>query len=294
MAIKIIKEIYKGTPPYMVGDGFKVSNYIPGIKDYSGNELSPFLVFDYNAPLTVSPNNVRKGVGEHPHRGFETVTIAFEGEIEHRDSHGGGGVIKSGDIQWMTAASGLMHDEFQTEEFVRNGGIQHFIQLWINLPAKYKTERPAYQAIEANQIPHVSLDNQGSYVRVIAGKYGETKGIAHSYTPVNMFDFRLKSGAKFNFDSAKEFNTMLLVTKGEVKINNNETLKHKDWAVFEQSGNEVTIEANEESMVFFIAGEPINEPIARYGPFVMNTQMEIMQAIHDVQNGKFGNIEVSK
>lgn len=228
MSVKTIKESYKGTTPYMVGDGFRVSNYIPGIRNYAGNELSPFIMFDYNAPYNFTPTDMRRGVGEHPHRGFETVSIAFEGEIEHRDSSGGGGIIKAGDIQWMTAAGGLMHDEFQTENFTRNGGVQHFIQLWVNLPAKNKMDNPSYQAITKEQIPHIKLDENGSYVRIIAGDYENIKGIARTYTPVNMYDFRLKAGAKFTFKSPASYNTFLLVTEGSVRINEEKNAEHRD------------------------------------------------------------------
>jgi len=292
MSTKTIKESYRGTETYMVGDGFRVSNYIPGIKNYAGNELSPFIMLDYNAPFNFLPSNQRRGVGEHPHRGFETVSIAFEGEIEHRDSAGGGGVIKAGDIQWMTAASGLMHDEFQTEEFAHKGGTQHFIQLWINLPAKNKMDKPAYQAITAEQIPNVLLDKKGSFVRVIAGDFNGHKGVASTYTPINMFDFRLKAETKFTFDSPANYSTLLLVTKGTIHLNNQQEISHRESVVFNQDGTEITIEALEDSMVFLVAGEPINEPIVRYGPFVMNTKSEILQAMEDVQTGRFGNIEI--
>jgi len=293
MSTKTIKESYRGTETYMVGDGFRVSNYIPGVKNYAGNELSPFIMFDYNSPFNFPPSDYRRGVGEHPHRGFETVSIAFEGEIEHRDSAGGGGVIKAGDIQWMTAAGGLMHDEFQTEEFARRGGTQHFIQLWVNLPAKNKMDKPAYQAITAEQIPHVELDKKGSYVRVIAGNYDGTKGAASTYTPINMFDFRLKAETKITFKSPAGYNSILLVTQGTIHVNEQKEAAHKELIVFSNDGEDITIEAIEDSMVFFVAGEPINEPIVRYGPFVMNTKSEIMQAMEDVQTGKFGNIEAT-
>ena len=291
MATKSIKEIYTGTSPHMVGDGFRVVNYIPGVNNYAGNELSPFIMFDYNAPFQFAPSNKRRGVGEHPHRGFETVSIAYEGEVEHRDSFGGGGVIKAGDIQWMTAAGGLMHDEFQSEQFAKNGGIQHFIQLWINLPAKYKMEKPKYQAITKDQIPVLKIDEAGSIVRVMAGNFNGTKGAATTYTPINMYDIRLNKQVKCSFDVSELHNSMLLVTKGSIKVNGSQIAKYMDYVVFKHDGESITLEAQEDSMVFFISGEPINEPIARYGPFVMNTKEEIIQAIDDVNSGKFGRIE---
>lgn len=290
MTTKTIKQIYTGTSPHMVGDGFRVANYIPGIHNYAGNELSPFIMLDYNAPHNFSPTQKRRGVGEHPHRGFETVSIAYEGEIEHRDSAGGGGVIYAGDIQWMTAAGGLMHDEFQTENFSKNGGTQHFIQLWVNLPAKHKMDKPHYQAITKSQISEHKVDENGSIVRVMAGNFKGIKGIAKTYTPINMFDIRLNKGVKTSFEISSTHNTMLLVTKGAVNINNVQDAHHMDFVVFNNDGETITVEALEDTMVFVISGEPINEPLARYGPFVMNTREEIMQAIEDVNTGKFGSI----
>lgn len=290
MATKTIKQIYTGTSPHMVGDGFRVANYIPGIHNYTGNELSPFIMLDYNSPHNFPPTQKRRGVGEHPHRGFETVSIAYEGEIQHRDSAGGGGVIYAGDIQWMTAAGGLMHDEFQTENFAKNGGIQHFIQLWVNLPAKNKMDAPHYQAITKSQINEYKVDENGSIVRVMAGEFKGINGVAKTYTPINMFDMRLQKGAKITFDISLSHNTMLLITKGNVTVNETENVKHMDFVVFKNDGETISLEATEDSMVFVISGEPINEPIARYGPFVMNTREEIMQAIEDVNTGKFGSI----
>jgi len=274
----------------MVGNGFKVSNYIPGIRGYSGNELSPFILLDYNAPHYFEPSVYRRGVGEHPHRGFETVSIAYEGEIEHRDSSGGGGVIQAGDVQWMTAAAGLMHDEFQSENFARSGGVQHFIQLWVNLPAAYKMVAPGYQAITASEIPNVQLDDKGSIVRIIAGNYEGIRGAASSFTPVNMFDFRLQPSSDIMFQSPAGYNSFLLITKGHVCINEELEASHGEMVVFEPDFEDIKLEASEESMIFFAAGQPINEPIERYGPFVMNNKSEILQAIEDIQTGQFGFI----
>lgn len=290
MSTKSIKQIYTGTSPHMVGDGFRVANYIPGINNYAGNELSPFIMLDYNAPHVFQPSGKRRGVGEHPHRGFETVSIAYEGEIEHRDSAGGGGTIYAGDVQWMTAAGGLMHDEFQTENFSKNGGTQHFIQLWVNLPAKNKMDKPHYQAITKEQISEYNIDANGSVARIIAGNFKDQKGPASTYTPINMFDIRLKKSASFSFEVPATHNTMALVTQGVVTVNGSQAAKHMDAVLFKNDGETVTFEATEDAMIFFISGEPINEPIARYGPFVMNTREEIMQAIDDVNSGKFGSI----
>lgn len=291
MATKSIKEIYTGTAPHMVGNGFRVLNYIPGVKHYSGNELSPFILLDYNPPFYFPPSNTRRGVGEHPHRGFETVSIAYEGEIEHRDSHGGGGIIKAGEVQWMTAAGGLMHDEFQSEAFTKLGGTQHFIQLWINLPAKHKMQAPKYQAITKEQIGVSTLDDLGTIVRVIAGEHKGVKGPATTYTPINLYDIRLDQQATCSMAISMSHTTLLLVTKGSVMINGTAMAKHMDAVVFENDGETISLKAQEESMVFLISGEPIHEPIARYGPFVMNTKAEILQAMEDVQLGKFGKID---
>ena len=247
-------------------------------------------MLDYNAPHVFQPSNKRRGVGEHPHRGFETVSIAYEGEIEHRDSAGGGGIINAGDVQWMTAAGGLMHDEFQTENFSRNGGTQHFIQLWVNLPAKHKMDNPHYQAITKEQISEYKIDENGSLARIIAGNFKNQKGPASTYTPINMFDIRLKKGADFSFEVPSSHNAMALITKGSATINGTQAVKHMDCAVFKNDGETISIQADEDAMIFFISGEPINEPIARYGPFVMNTREEIIQAIDDVNSGKFGSI----
>lgn len=288
MPTKTISHIYQGTAPYFVGDGFRVSNYIPGINNYAGNELSPFILLDYNEPHTFSPSPKKRGVGEHPHRGFETVSVAYEGEVEHRDSTGAGGIIRAGEVQWMTAAGGLMHEEFQSENFACNGGVQHFIQLWVNLPAKHKMDKPHYQAITRDMIKEFKLDEKGSVARVIAGNFKGTTGAAKTYTPIEMYDLRLTKGAEISYDIPLNHNAMLLITKGEVTMNGKENVKHKDFVVFNNDGETIHLLAKEDSMVFFISGEPINESIARYGPFVMNSKAEIMQAMEDVNSGKFG------
>lgn len=290
MITKTINHIYQGTTPYFVGDGFRVSNYIPGVNNYAGNELSPFILLDYNEPHKFAPSLQRRGVGEHPHRGFETVSIAYEGEVEHRDSTGAGGIIRAGEVQWMTAAGGLMHEEFQSENFTRNGGVQHFIQLWVNLPAKNKMDKPHYQALTREMIKEFKLDDNGSVARIIAGNFKGVNGAASTYTPIEMYDLRLNKNSDITFEIPFNHNAMMLVTKGEVTINNSEKSKHKDFIVFNNDGETIHLNANADSMVFFISGEPINESIARYGPFVMNTKAEIMQAMEDINSGKFGVI----
>lgn len=290
MSTKTISHVYQGTAPYFVGDGFRVSNYIPGVNNYAGNELSPFILLDYNEPHKFAPSQKKRGVGEHPHRGFETVSISYQGEVEHRDSTGAGGIIRDGEVQWMTAAGGLMHEEFQSENFARNGGVQHFIQLWVNLPAKHKMDKPHYQAITRDMISEFSIDNNGSVARIIAGDFKGVKGAAKTYTPIEMYDLRLTKGSQISFDVPLQHNAMLLVTKGSITVSASEKLGHKDFAVFNNDGETIDILASEDSMIFFISGEPINESIARYGPFVMNTKAEIIQAMEDVNSGKFGVI----
>lgn len=274
----------------MVGDGFRVYQYIPGSSHFVG-EVSPFIMLDYNAPFQFPPSEHRKGVGEHPHKGFETVTINFDGYIEHRDSSGGGGVIGPGDVQWMTAGSGIIHDEFQTDEISRSGGLQHMIQLWVNLPAKDKSVKPHYQNITDASIGKHPLDEKGSMARVIAGTFKGTKGPANTYTPIEMYDLVLKNGAETSFDLPETQNAMLLVTGGKVEINGKTEAQHKDFVLFANNGASIQVKALEDARVFVISGDPINEPIARYGPFVMNTQQELIQAFEDYNAGKFGKLD---
>ena len=289
---KNIAKVSHETRYNMVGDGFRVYQYIPGSMRLVA-DVSPFLMLDYNAPFQFPPSNHRKGVGEHPHKGFETVTVAFDGYIEHRDSSGGGGVIGPGDVQWMTAGNGILHDEFQTDEMSLNGGLQHMIQLWVNLPAKDKSTPAAYQNLTDAIITRYKLDESGSVVRVIAGEYLGTKGPAKTFTPINMYDMILNGGAVAEFNIPVSHNSMMLVTKGKVVVNGQQEGKFQDFIVFDHSSESVRIEATEDSRVFFISGEPIHEPIARYGPFVMNTQEELIQAFEDFHAGKFGRIAAS-
>ncbi|UKJ09170.1 pirin family protein [Solitalea lacus] len=289
MATKSIKQVLTGASPHMVGDGFRVSNYVPGPYGIT-RETNPFIMLDYNMPHYFEPSAYRRGVGEHPHRGFETVSIAYEGQIEHRDSSGGGGVISAGDVQWMTAAAGLMHDEFQSQEFAETGGLQHFIQVWVNLPAKDKMSPPKYQAITNDSISTVKIDDKGSVNRIIAGNFKGVNGAASTFTPIEMYDIRMVTGAEVSFDLPALFNTMILITKGSFIINNEQQAKHKDFVLFNHDGETITLKAEEDSYAMVFSGEPINEPIVSYGPFVMNTQEEIIQAINDFNSGKFGSI----
>lgn len=278
--------IFQGPPPHMVGDGFRVQGYLPGPANLV-KEVSPFLLMDYHPPHHYGPTQAQRGVGAHPHRGFETVTMVWEGKVAHRDTAGNSGVIGSGEVQWMTAASGVLHEEFHEKEFAAAGGNLHSVQLWVNLPAKHKMDPPRYQALTNDKIAEVAIDQQGSVVRVIAGEYEGVKGPALSFTPVTLFDVRLKAGARATFSLPAEQNLFLLLAQGELEANGHQ-VRQADLAVFERDGESVTLEARADSLLLVLGGEPIREPIASYGPFVMNTRAELMQAITDLQSGKFG------
>lgn len=291
MLFKTIDKIVSDVPSHMVGDGFRVSGYIPGPGNFA-RETSPFLVLDYNAPWQIAPGGDHKrGVGAHPHRGFETVTLVYEGNLAHRDSSGAGGEIGAGDVQWMTAASGVIHEEFQTEEFTKHGGTQHMAQIWVNLPAKFKMSSPKYQSLTKDNIGIFQVDEKGSMVRVIAGNYKGIKGPAKTFTPVEMYDFRLQKDTTENFALPESYNTMMLVSKGKVEINTEKEASFKDFVLFGHTGETIRLKALEDSYVLILSGEPIHEPIASYGPFVMNTKQEILDAIDDYNSGRFGRIE---
>jgi redox-sensitive bicupin YhaK (pirin superfamily) len=248
--------------------------------------LSPFLLLDYGGPREFRPTSERLGVGSHPHRGFETVTIVYDGEVEHRDSAGGGGRIGAGDVQWMTAASGLVHEEFHGREFARRGGMFEMVQLWVNLPAKHKFAPPRYQTLLAADIPTVELaDGQGK-LRVIAGEYDGQKGPAQTFTPVNVWDVRLNGKARLAVPDG--FHTALVVLQGSVRVNADALVGPASYALFDPRGNAIEIESTGDAKALLLSGEPIDEPIVGYGPFVMNTTEEIRDAIRDFQSGKMG------
>lgn len=279
---------------HWVGDGFPVRNLFS--YDRLGQAISPFLLLDYAAPYPFQPTTEQHGVGSHPHRGFETVTIAYSGEVSHRDSSGGGGTIKTGDVQWMTAASGVVHEEFHSADFAKEGGLFEMVQLWVNLPAKDKMTPPKYQGISADEIPNVTLDDEGSNLRVIAGTYhdqagNDQKGAASTYSPVNMWDGMLKAGTTHRFFVPVTHNAMLVILNGEVVVNGDQTVKANSVAVMARDGEaDFEVVVNQDAKFLILTGEPLNEPIEGYGPFVMNTQAEIKQAFVDFQSGKFGEI----
>jgi redox-sensitive bicupin YhaK (pirin superfamily) len=271
---------------HWVGDGFPVRS----IFSYNdrAEEMSPFLLLDYAGPKNFPPTNNRLGVGEHPHRGFETVTIVYDGEVEHRDSSGGGGKIGPGDVQWMTAASGIVHEEFHGTEFAKNGGPFEMIQLWVNLPKKDKAAPSGYQSITNAEIPKIEIP--GGSVRVIAGQYAGRKGPAHTFTPMNVFDVRLQAGKSAEFNSKEGHTTAVFVLKGNLKLPSGENIGEASIAVFEREGEKLKITAEQDATVLILNGEPIDEPIVAYGPFVMNTETEIKQAFRDYQSGKMGHL----
>ena len=280
---------YNPGSTHWVGDGFHVRNLFPsnGIE----NEISPFLMLDYAGPTRVSPGVTPKGVGEHPHRGFETVTIAYQGAVEHRDSAGHSGTIYPGDVQWMTAASGVVHEELHEREFAKNGGTFEMVQLWVNLPKAQKMSRPRYQTLTKENIPVVQLGDAGS-ARVIAGELSGVKGPANTFTPVNLFDVRLKAGIQTELTLRNGHNAAVVLLKGNVMVNGSQHLQGEaKIATLSSEGETITLEAKEDTTLLILSGEPIHEPVVSYGPFVMNTREEILQAVSDYQAGKLGHLE---
>lgn len=288
MSIKKVEAVISAPPFHMVGDGFRVHNFIPG--RYSMERMSPFIMLDYGSKHYFPPTDKPRGVDVHPHRGFETVTIAYKGKVAHHDSAGNSGIIGEGDVQWMTAASGVLHKEYHEENFSKQGGDFQMVQLWVNLPAQYKMTKPKYQEITNNKISKVPLQNNEGVIEVIAGEYQQVKGSAETFTPVNLLNSKLNKGGKANFSFPANYNTFIIVLEGSVVLNETNNVDYNCMAVFSNEGTDFTIEAKEDSIVLVLSGEPINEPIFAHGPFVMNTRDEIIQAFNDFQNGKFGTL----
>jgi quercetin 2,3-dioxygenase len=288
---KQIEAILSPPGTHMVGDGFKVHNFFPSYNLIGEKGMSPFFLMDYNSKWVISPSERPRGVGVHPHRGFETVTIAYHGKVAHHDSAGNSGVIGEGDVQWMTAGSGILHKEYHEKEFSRKGGLFQMVQIWVNLPKKHKMTNPKYQAIENNDMKRVMLDDGKSFVELIAGDYKDQKGPAFTFTPANMFNARLRKGAFADFSFNRNYNTGILIIEGAVKINDSAEAPADHFVLFKHDGEEFKLEALEESIVLILSGEPINEPVVAYGPFVMNTDEEIKKAYSDYYNGKFGHLE---
>ncbi|MFC7772753.1 pirin family protein [Flavobacterium sp. GCM10027622] len=291
MATKKIELVAEPRTPHFVGDGFRVHNFIPSGFRLDMERMSPFIMLDYNSKYNFPPSEIPKGVGVHPHRGFETVTIAYKGKVAHHDSAGGGGIIGEGDVQWMTAASGVLHKEYHEEEFSKAGGEFQMVQLWVNLPAKDKMSQPKYQAIANAEMGRYELAENAGFIEVIAGNYHDVKGPAFTFTPVHMQNAKLNTGGKAQFSFPAHYNTAVLIIEGSAKINNEEIVPTDHFVLFENEGEDFTIEALENSIILVLSGEPINEPIFPHGPFVMNTREEIIQAIEDFNQGKFGHLE---
>ena len=287
---KQIEKIYsRPARPGMVGDGFRVFNYFPNA-ELTQKRVSPFLMMDFNAEYDFGPSDHIRGVDVHPHKGFETVTIAYKGSVAHHDSTGNSGVINPGDVQWMTAGGGILHKEYHEESFSKKGGPFEMVQLWVNLPAKDKLTAPKYQPITAAEMGKVTLPNNGGTVNIIAGDFNGAKGPATTFTAVNMFDIKLNKDGKVSTIIPASHNSVLLVVEGKITVNGQEVDQH-DFVLFKNEGEEIAISADEATVVLLLSGEPINEPIAQYGPFVMNTQRELQVAFQEFQSGKFGVLE---
>jgi len=286
--MKKVFSVHKKPSPHWVGDGFPVRTMFS--YQTFGSDISPFLLLDYAGPAEFPPADEPRGVDEHPHRGFETVTIVYQGELEHRDSAGNQGRIGPGDVQWMTAASGVVHEEKHAHEFAEQGGTLEMVQLWVNLPAKHKMSLPSYQTLLNDQIPVVNLPDDSGFVRVIAGEYEGVKGLVRTFTPMNVWDLRLKSSHQVKLSLPSGNTTALFVLKGEVLLNTSETAGEAELALFNRDGGHIIIEARKDATILVLSGEPIDEPVVGYGPFVMNTQAEIRQAMNDYKSGRMGHI----
>lgn len=289
--MKKVLSVHRGGEPHWVGDGFPVRTifHYEGL----GRELTPFLLLDHAGPADFEPTERQRGVGWHPHRGFETVTVVYDGAVDHEDSAGNQGSIGPGDVQWMTAGSGVLHKELHGHDYARRGGRFEMLQLWVNLPAKMKMTAPNYQTLLARDIPTVGLAQQAGAVRVIAGEFEGVKGPARTFTPINLFDLRMRNGHRLQLDLRDGYTAALFVLNGRVVVNGEESVDQNELAVFQRQGGTVSIEATADATVLVLNGQPIDEPIAGYGPFVMNTREQIQQAIADTRTGSLGKVPAS-
>ena len=283
--MKKLAFIKRSNGNHWVGDGFPVQS-IFSYRDIAA-EISPFLLMDYAGPTKFEPTDTRRGVGKHPHRGFETVTIVYNGQVSHHDSTDAGGTIGPGDVQWMTAGSGIIHEEYHGEDYARNGGDFEMIQLWVNLPAKHKMTKPGYQGITKEQIPEIALPDNAGKVRVIAGNYAGNPGPAHTFSPMNVWDVRLNAGSSTSFSLPEGHTTAVFVLKGAVGVGDTHTIRPAELAVMQREGTELVLEAQQDTVLLLLNGEPLNEPVVGHGPFVMNSWEEIDQAINDYNQGRF-------
>ena len=289
MKNRSIQKICSPVTPHFVGDGFRVHNFIPSAPGLDMQRMNPFIMLDYNAPFYFPPSATPRGVDVHPHRGFETVTIAYKGRVEHHDSTGGGGIIAEGDVQWMTAASGVLHKEFHEQEWSKQGGDFQMVQLWVNLPAQYKMSAPKYQAISNSVMHKFFLEKELGTIEVIAGQYKDVEGSASTFTPIHLYNAKLKKGAPISFNFPNHYNTALLVVEGSIAIQDKE-VPTNHFVLMANDGEDFSIVALENALVLVLSGEPISDPIAAHGPFVMNTREELIQAFDDYNQGKFGTL----
>lgn len=287
MATKTIDRILTPPPPHMVGDGFRVHSFLPGDGRLGKQRMSPFFMLDYGSLIEFPPSDTPRGVGVHPHRGFETVTIAYKGRIAHHDSAGNHGVIGEGDVQWMTAASGLLHKEYHEESFSKQGGPFQMVQLWVNLPAKHKMDPPGYQEITNQMMGMHQLPDGKGFVEVIAGNFNGTAGPARTFTPIEMYNLKLQGATTLSLSLPTHFNTAFLLIEGNAVINGSD-VPADHFVLFNNDGEDIRVETATDAVILVLSGEPINEPIAAYGPFLMNQWSEIEQAIQDFNTGKFG------
>lgn len=288
--MKKIAGVHSAPQGHWVGDGFPVRSLFS--YDGLGQVLSPFLLLDYAGPRAFEPATRKRGVGSHPHRGFETVTIVYQGEVDHRDSTGAGGHIGPGDVQWMTAASGIVHEEFHSEAFTRNGGTLEMVQLWVNLPMKDKMAEPGYQTLLAADIPVVELAVGAGRVRVIAGEFEGYRGPARTFTPIDVWDLRLHAGKTATLRVTEGHTAALVVLHGQVQVNGVQAVREAQFVRFDRAGERITVTAESDATLLLLAGQPLDEPIVGYGPFVMNTREQIVQAIDDFNAGRFGRMPV--
>ncbi len=289
MKTRDVEQIIAPPPTHMVGSGFKVHNFFPSMIDMY--RMSPFFLLDYNARTYFPPSNIPRGVGVHPHRGFETVTLAYHGKVAHHDSTGAGGVIEEGDLQWMTAGSGILHKEYHEEKFNKAGGDFQMAQVWVNLPKKDKMTPPKYQTISHGQIPNSQLPDGAGIVEVIAGSYNGTQGAASTFSPIEFYNIKLNKNGKATIELPENYNTGVLIVEGNVVINAKETAPANHFVLLKNNGDSFTLEAEDHAIVLVLSGKPLNEPIVASGPFVMNTREEILQAYEDFDNGKFGRLD---
>ncbi|MFM2225800.1 MAG: hypothetical protein RJA07_2002 [Bacteroidota bacterium] len=289
--VKSVQQVLPPPAAHMVGDGFRVHNFFPSGYNMGLKRMSPFVMLDYNSKVEFPPTDTPRGVGVHPHRGFETVTIAYHGKVAHHDSAGNSGIIGEGDVQWMTAASGVLHKEYHEKEFSKAGGMFQMVQLWVNLPAKDKMSAPKYQELTNSNFGKYKSANGDVMADVIAGELHGVKGAASTFTPINMYNITMKADANVEFNLPINFNTGILVIEGSVMVNKTTNAAADHFILFKNDGETIELTATENTKLLVLSGEPIDEPIVPYGPFVMNTKEEIMQAYNDFNTGKFGVLE---